>query len=290
MGPNRPVYVAGFERGVRPMGLWSISMILSMASSALERVVLAGLVAGAVEPLRERSIQDVRDQGRLARAGYPRDRREGRQRESDVDVLEVVRPDTLEPQRLAGPWTTLVRDGDRAFAAQERAGDRGPSGEQVLQGAAGDDLAAVLPSRGTDVDDPVRGPDGLLVVLHHDERVAQVAQSDEGRDELRVVLLVEPDGGLVEDVQDAHQAGADLGRQADALCLATRQGRAGPVDGQVVQPDVDQEAEPGADLLEHGAGDGLLPLAHPVQDRLRPAQGIRDGHAADVRDVSGRRW
>ena len=30
---NRPVYVAGLERGVRPIGLWSTLMTLSNASS-----------------------------------------------------------------------------------------------------------------------------------------------------------------------------------------------------------------------------------------------------------------
>jgi hypothetical protein len=30
MEVNSPTYVAGFERGVRPIGLWSISMTLSI--------------------------------------------------------------------------------------------------------------------------------------------------------------------------------------------------------------------------------------------------------------------
>ncbi len=30
---KRPVYVAGFERGVRPIGLWSMAMTLSTCSS-----------------------------------------------------------------------------------------------------------------------------------------------------------------------------------------------------------------------------------------------------------------
>ena len=74
-------------------------------------------------------------------------------------------------------------------------------------------------------------------------RVAQVAQPRQGRDELGVVALVQPDRWLVEDVQDAHQARADLGRQPDALGLAARQGVAGAVERQVVQADVDQEAQ-----------------------------------------------
>ena len=78
------------------------------------------------------------------------------------------------------------------------------------------------PAPGPDVDDPVRRPDGLLVVLHDEDRVAQVAQPGQRGDELGVVALVEPDGRLVEDVQDAHQGRPDLGREADPLGLAAR--------------------------------------------------------------------
>ena len=37
-------------------------------------------------------------------------------------------------------------------------------------------LAAVLAGAGADVDDPVGGADGVLVVLDDDERVAEVAE------------------------------------------------------------------------------------------------------------------
>ena len=52
------------------------------------------------------------------------------------------------------------------------------------------DLAAVLPRSGPDVDDVVGGADGLLVVFHHDDRVADVPQPDKGVDQLAVVSLV----------------------------------------------------------------------------------------------------
>ena len=42
MGVNRPVYVAGLLRGVRPMGLWSTLMTLSNASSPSMRSCAAG--------------------------------------------------------------------------------------------------------------------------------------------------------------------------------------------------------------------------------------------------------
>jgi hypothetical protein len=61
---------------------------------------------------------------------------------------------------------------DGAAPGQVRAGQRPLVGQQVLVGAAVHDVAAVLAGAGPDVDDPVRGPDGVLVVLDHDERVA----------------------------------------------------------------------------------------------------------------------
>ena len=86
-----------------------------------------------------------------------------------------------------------------------------------------DDLAAVLAGAGADVDDPVGGPDGVLVVLDDDQGVAEVLEPDQGLDQPLVVALVQADRRLVEDVEDADQAGADLRREPDPLRLATRQ-------------------------------------------------------------------
>ena len=105
-----------------------------------------------------------------------------------------------------------------------------------------DDLAAVLAGAGADVDDPVGGADRVLVVLDDDQGVAQVAQPDQGLDQPVVVALVQADGRLVEDVEHADQAGADLGGQPDALGLAAGQRARRAVEREVVQADVEQEA------------------------------------------------
>ena len=70
-----------------------------------------------------------------------------------------------------------------------------------------------------------------------------------------VVALVQADGGLVQDVEHAHQAGADLRGQADALRLAAGERGRRAVEREVPQADVDQEAEARADLLQDLAGD-----------------------------------
>src|ERR687890_372525 len=56
---------------------------------------------------------------------------------------------------------------------------------------------------GPDVDHPVGDPDGVLVVLDHDQRVAEVLQPQQRLDQPVVVALVQPDRRLVEDGQHA---------------------------------------------------------------------------------------
>ena len=64
--------------------------------------------------------------------------------------------------------------------------------------------------------------------------------------------------GLVEDVEYAHQAGADLRRQADALRLAAGERASGAIEGEIIQPDVYQEAQPRANLFHQLAHDERL--------------------------------
>ena len=70
-------------------------------------------------------------------------------------------------------------------------------------------------------------------------------------DEPAVVALVQSDARLVEHVQHAGQAGADLSRQPDALRLAAGQRRGRARQGQVAEPDLEQELEPHPDLAQH---------------------------------------
>src|SRR6185295_12851788 len=67
------------------------------------------------------------------------------------------------------------------------------------------------------------------------------------------VALVEADRRLVEDIEHADEARADLGREADALALAAGQRDGTAIEGQVVEADVDQEGEPRLDFLDDRA-------------------------------------
>ena len=121
-----------------------------------------------------------------------------------------------------------------------------------------DDVAAVDAGAGADVEHVVGGADGVLVVLDHDHGVAEVAQALQGFEQARVVALVQADRGLVEHVEHAGEAGADLRGEANALALAAGQRAGGARQRQIIEADVDQEFQPLADFLEHADADLVL--------------------------------
>jgi hypothetical protein len=79
-------------------------------------------------------------------------------------------------------------------------------------------------------------------MLHHDDRVAEVAQVLQRFQQALIVALVQADGGLVEHVEHAGQAGADLRGEPDALAFAARQRAGGARQRQVIEADIVEEA------------------------------------------------
>ncbi len=129
----------------------------------------------------------------------------------------------------------------------------------------------------------IGGADRLLVVLHDDDGVAQVPHGAQRVEQLPVVPLVQADRRLVEDVQDAGEPRADLGRQPDALPLPPRQGGGGARQRQVAETDVEQEAEPLADLLQDLVGDlPVLVGQAQIVERLHRVLDRQTGVVGDV--------
>src|SRR5205814_7818897 len=91
--------------------------------------------------------------------------------------------------------------------------------------------------------------------------------------------------GLVEDVEHAREARADLAGEADALALAARQGAAGAVEVEIVEPDIVEEAEALVDLLEDRLGDFVLGGGELLMERGEPGERVGDAAAGRHRDV-----
>src|SRR3972149_5362262 len=90
----------------------------------------------------------------------------------------------------------------------------------------------------------------LLVVLHDQHGVAHVSQPLQRGKELLVVPLVEPDGRLVEYVEDPDKRAPYLGGEPYPLPLSAGERRGGPLKGDIIKAHVREEAEPLAYLLQ----------------------------------------
>ena len=88
---------------------------------------------------------------------------------------------------------------------------------EVLDLAFKHDFAAKGTCHRPDVDDVVGGTDDLLVVFHHDDGIADVAQAFQHLDELLGVAGMQADTGLVQDIGGADQTAAQRSREVDTL-------------------------------------------------------------------------
>ena len=138
---------------------------------------------------------------------------------------------------------------------------------------------------GADVDDIIGGPDRVLVVLDHDHRIAEPAQAPQRVEEARVVALVEADRRLVEHIEHAGEARADLRGEPDALALAARQRARRARQRQIVEADVAQEGEPVDDLLQDAVGDLVALGVELRRQALGPFDRRADREQAHLADV-----
>ena len=186
-------------------------------------------------------------------------------------------------QILPVALAALFRNGDLFSAAEVVAGEGGRVVDDLLRRALRHDGAAVNACTGADVDDVVGRQHRFLVVLDDDEGIADVAQRFQGVDELVVVALMEADARLVQDIKDAHQRGADLCCEADALCLAARKRARATGEGQIIEADVGKKAEARAELLDDVTRDGLL--GRGEGQRVYEGQRFVDRQGAELVDV-----
>src|SRR5690606_18156287 len=178
--------------------------------------------------------------------------------EGGGDVLEIVGAGAVDGDLVPVALAARGRDGDLAPAGEVIGGERALGLEDRLEVALRHHFAAMDARARTEIDDMVGGADRILVMLHDDDGVAEIAQALERFEQHVVVALVQADAGLVEHVEHAAEPAADLAGEADALALPAGEGAAGAVEVEVVEPDIVEEAEPLVDFLEDGLGDLVL--------------------------------
>ena len=282
MWSKTPVYVAGFERGVRPIGDWSMLMILSIRSMPVDAVVRAGAQPRAVEAVGDRAVEDLVDQRRLAGARDAGDGGEDAERE-----LRRRSPSGCAGGRCGS--TSSPSGSRRSFGHRDRALARRGTARSATPASL--TICAGVPSATTSPpSSPAPGPmsttwSAARIVPSSCSTTITVLPRSRSRSSVRdqalVVALVQADRGLVEDVEDADQARADLGREPDPLRLAARQRRRRALERQVADPDRVEEPEPLADLADDEPRDRALGLGQ--LERADPLERGAGRHAACTR-------
>jgi len=249
--------------------------------------VLSRVRLHAVEVRAQLFVDDLVDERAFATAGDARHAGKRPERNAHVDVLEVIFLRPAHGEELTVPRAPRFRRFDLLFPAQILTGQARFVRHDLRGRARRDHIAAVDARPRADVHDIVRRAHRILVVLDHDQRIAEVAQTLERRKQLVVVALVQSDGRLVEDIQHPHQAAADLRGKPDALALAAGERRARARKRQIVQTDRLQKAEAVFDLLQNALADTQLLLGEregiDKRDLLRHAHARErvNVHAAD---------
>ena len=242
-----------------------------------------------VRPHRARRAMDgvgkgrcdrIGDQGALARSRYTGN--DGKRTKLNLggNVFEVVGTGTRNLEAAATGFAALIGHADHPLAGQigTRHGIR--ARHDIGRRSRGDHVSAVNARTGTHIDHVVGSANRIFVVLDDDNGIADIAQALERLDQALVIALVKADRRLVQNVQDAHEAGADLRCQTNTLGLAAGQRRRGAVERQVVEADVDQKTQAFQNFLNDTATDKLLTLGE--FKTLEKLERLATGQAANL--------
>src|SRR5262249_9653839 len=165
---------------------------------------------------------------------------------------------------------TSPLDGDRDFTAagEVRAGERtlGDARDRRVE----DELPALLPAPGSQLDHMVRGTDRFGIVLDDEHRVAAVAEPMEEPKQAIHVARMQSDRRLIEHVERIHELRAERIGESDALRLTPRQRSSAAVEREIVESHVAQELDAVASFLEDVRRDLLLEPAE--RQRVEPVE------------------
>src|ERR1700674_5245983 len=149
-------------------------------------------------------------------------------------------------------------DSDFCDAAEVLAGEGSRGGFDLRGFAVGHEVAAGVAGTGAEVDNEIGAANGVFVVLDDEDGVAEITKLFERAEKAGIVSRVEPDAGLVENVENAAKSRADLRGQADALGFAARKGGGGAIQAEIAKANGEQEINAFGDFFKRARGDFFL--------------------------------
>ncbi len=161
----------------------------------------------------------------------PVNRHQRPQRNHHVEILQVVHA-RAEDAEKSPVWFVPER---RARESAIRRTDISPSAiarsrRRMASGPAYINFPPSSPAPGAEIEQIVRGVDRVRIVLDDENRVAQIAQTFENRDQPVRVARMQSDRRFIQHVQRADQMRAQRRRQLNALRFAAGKRRSQPIE------------------------------------------------------------
>ena len=125
-----------------------------------------------------------------------------------------------------------------------------------------------------EVDQPLSLPHHLRIMLNHQQRVAPVAQGEQGGEQTLGVARVQSHRRFIEDVTGSHEAGTEGSGESRPLQFATRQTLEWAIERQVVEPHIVEKLQPPCDLGDHPLSHGRVELLPATDHLARLAYGL----------------
>ena len=120
-------------------------------------------------------------------------------------MIQIVFLTVIDPEKLSVAAAPMGGHGNFPLPGQVLSRQAFRRVDDILQTPLCDDLAAVNAGVGTDIHNVVRGANGVFVVLHHNQGVAQIPQVAQRFQQTVVIPLVQTDAWFVQNIQYAHQ-------------------------------------------------------------------------------------
>ena len=233
-----------------------------------------------MDGIRKRGRNRIGDQGALARSRNTGNDCERTELNLGGNVFEVVSAGARDLKTAAAGLAALIGHADHPLAGQ--IGTRHGIGARhdIGRRSCSDHVSAVNARTGTHIDHVVGSANCIFVVLDDDNGITDIAQALERLDQALVIALVKADRRLVQNVQNAHEAGADLCCQANALGLTAGKRRRGAIERQIVESDIDQKTQALQDFLDDAPADELLTLGK--LQALKKLERLATRQAADI--------
>lgn len=177
--------------------------------------------------------QAVEHERGLPGAGRPGQRGEPADRERGADVVQVVEATHGDLDRGGVQWPG--RAGHRRAAGQIGPDDRPAVSHQGRGSPGRDDRAAQATRARAHLDHPVGGPHDVEIVLDDHHRIAVGGQRGDRFAQAFDIAGMQTNRRFVQQIEHAGRVGPHGRGQLDALPLAGRERRPGPVEAEIAE-------------------------------------------------------